>query len=177
MNLLLCAVFGGVDLSRAAASDETTVLHFSPSAGGAGIGSSDSDDGEPLSGCARYPHHAVHVRQWGDHSCAQFDQDFQWERDVEMHPTRKGKQWYYDAKAHIGMNSKEKVVHSVATSATREADVHMLSDPTARGGEEAVGRRGLSRAGKSNRPGCARGAGYDQLANKIQELCEPTSQA
>jgi transposase, IS5 family len=64
------------------------------------------------------------------------------ERDVEMHPTRKGKQWYYDAKAHIGMNSKEKVVHSVATSATREADVHMLSDPTARGGEEAVGETG-----------------------------------
>ena len=35
-------------------------------------------------------------------------------RDPEMHQTKKGNQWYFGAKAHIGVDSKETVVHSVA---------------------------------------------------------------
>jgi len=50
------------------------------------------------------------------------------ERDPEMHQTRKGKQWYFGLKAHIGVDSKEGVVHSVCTSAASVADVHMLPD-------------------------------------------------
>ena len=50
------------------------------------------------------------------------------ERDPEMHQTRKGQQWYFGAKAHIGVDSKETVVHSVITSAASVADAHMLPD-------------------------------------------------
>ena len=50
------------------------------------------------------------------------------ERDPEMHQTRKGKQYYFGAKAHIGVDSKEGIVHSVCTSAASVADVHMLPD-------------------------------------------------
>jgi IS5 family transposase len=49
-------------------------------------------------------------------------------RDPEMHQTKKGNQWYFGAKAHIGVDSKETVVHSVATSAASVADKHMLPD-------------------------------------------------
>jgi IS5 family transposase len=49
-------------------------------------------------------------------------------RDPEMHQTRKGQKWYFGAKAHIGVYSKETVVHSVATSAASVADKHMLPD-------------------------------------------------
>jgi len=49
-------------------------------------------------------------------------------RDPEMHQTQKGKQWYFGAKAHIGVDSKETVVHSVITSAASVADKHMLPD-------------------------------------------------
>jgi IS5 family transposase len=49
-------------------------------------------------------------------------------RDPEMHQTKKGNQWYIGAKAHIGVDSKETVVHSVATSAASVADKHMLPD-------------------------------------------------
>jgi IS5 family transposase len=49
-------------------------------------------------------------------------------RDPEMHQTRKGKQWFFGAKAHIGVDSKEGVVHSVCTSAASVSDVHMLPD-------------------------------------------------
>jgi IS5 family transposase len=48
------------------------------------------------------------------------------ERDPEMHQTKKGNQWYFGLKAHIGVDSKEGVVHSVCTSAANVADVHML---------------------------------------------------
>jgi IS5 family transposase len=50
------------------------------------------------------------------------------ERDPEMHQTRKGNQWHFGAKAHIGVDSKEAIVHSVCTSAASVSDVHMLPD-------------------------------------------------
>ncbi len=50
------------------------------------------------------------------------------ERDPEMHQTRKGNQWYFGLKAHIGVDSKEGHVHSVATSAASVADCHMLPE-------------------------------------------------
>ncbi len=50
------------------------------------------------------------------------------ERDPEMHQTRKENQWFFGAKAHIGVDSKEGVVHSVCTSAASVSDVHMLPD-------------------------------------------------
>jgi IS5 family transposase len=48
------------------------------------------------------------------------------ERDPEMHQTKKGNQWYFGMKAHIGVDSKEGVVHSVSSSAASVSDVHML---------------------------------------------------
>ncbi len=48
------------------------------------------------------------------------------ERDPEMHQTRKGQQWYFGLKAHIGVDSKEGTVHSVCTTAASVADAHML---------------------------------------------------
>jgi transposase, IS5 family len=56
------------------------------------------------------------------------------ERDPEMHQTRKGNQWYFGLKTHIGVDAKEGHVHSVATSAASVADSHML--PALLHGEE-----------------------------------------
>jgi IS5 family transposase len=50
------------------------------------------------------------------------------ERDPEMHQTRKGNQWYFGLKAHIGVDAKEGHVHTVATSAASVADTHMLPE-------------------------------------------------
>src|SRR3984893_10380184 len=41
------------------------------------------------------------------------------EPDPAMHQTKKGKQWYFGLKAHIGVDSKQGVVHSVCTSTWR----------------------------------------------------------
>jgi IS5 family transposase len=50
------------------------------------------------------------------------------ERDPEMHQTRKGNQWYFGMKAHVGVDSKSGIVHSVCTTAASVADKHMLAD-------------------------------------------------
>ena len=50
------------------------------------------------------------------------------ERDPEMHQTKKGNQWYFGLKAHVGVDAKSGTVHSVATSAANVSDVHMLPD-------------------------------------------------
>ncbi len=50
------------------------------------------------------------------------------ERDPEMHQTRKGNQWYFGMKAHIGVDSKEGTVHSLCSTAASVSDVHMLPE-------------------------------------------------
>jgi len=50
------------------------------------------------------------------------------ERDPEVHRTKKGNQWHFGAKAHIGVDSKEGVAHSVCTSAASVHNKHMLPD-------------------------------------------------
>jgi len=48
------------------------------------------------------------------------------ERDPEMHQTRKGKQWYFGMKAHVGVDSKSKLIHSVMATAAHVADSKIL---------------------------------------------------
>lgn len=43
------------------------------------------------------------------------------ERDPEMHQTKKGNEWHFGMKAHIGVDSRTKIIHSVVASA---ANVH-----------------------------------------------------
>ena len=49
-------------------------------------------------------------------------------RDPEMHQTRKGKQWYFGMKAHVGMDSRTKLIHSVAVTAANVHDSRVLED-------------------------------------------------
>jgi len=58
------------------------------------------------------------------------------ERDPEMHQTKKGNQWYFGMKVHIGVDSESGLIHSVETTA---ANVHDLT-PAAEllHGEETV---------------------------------------
>jgi len=50
------------------------------------------------------------------------------QRDPEMHQTKKGKQWFFGMKAHIGVDSKEGIVHSVCSTAASVSDIHMLPE-------------------------------------------------
>ena len=47
-------------------------------------------------------------------------------RDPEMHQTAKGKQWYFGMKAHVGVDSQTKLIHSVTATAAHVADSAVL---------------------------------------------------
>jgi len=49
-------------------------------------------------------------------------------RDPEMRSTRKGKQYYFGMKAHIGVDSKSKQIHSVIVTAANVHDSQVLED-------------------------------------------------
>ena len=50
------------------------------------------------------------------------------ERDPEMHQTKKGNQWHFGMKAHIGVDADSGLVHTVTTTAANEADVEQVQD-------------------------------------------------
>ncbi|MEJ7685543.1 MAG: IS5 family transposase [Variovorax sp.] len=47
------------------------------------------------------------------------------ERDPEMHQTRKGKQWYFGMKAHIGVDAASGLVHTVVGTAANISDINV----------------------------------------------------
>ena len=49
-------------------------------------------------------------------------------RNPEMHQTRKGQQWYFGMKAHVGSDSVSRTVHSLTTTAANEADINSAAE-------------------------------------------------
>lgn len=49
-------------------------------------------------------------------------------RDPEMHQTRKGQQWYFGMKAHIGVDVESGLTHTVTTTAANVADVTEVAE-------------------------------------------------
>ena len=49
-------------------------------------------------------------------------------RDPEMQQTRKGKQWYFGMKAHVGVDSKTKLIHTAVVTPAHVADATVLPD-------------------------------------------------
>ncbi len=49
-------------------------------------------------------------------------------RDPEMHQTRKGQQWYFGMKAHVGVDSKTRLIHAVVATAANVHDATVLPD-------------------------------------------------
>ena len=69
-------------------------------------------------------------------------------RDPEMHQTKKGNQWYFGMKAHIGVDAETGLAHSLATTAANESDV-ATAHAVLHGGEELVhGDAGYEGVGK-----------------------------
>jgi transposase, IS5 family len=50
------------------------------------------------------------------------------QRDPEMHQTRKGNQWYFGMKAHIGADRDSKLVHTVVVTAANVADITQTAE-------------------------------------------------
>lgn len=49
-------------------------------------------------------------------------------RDPEMHQTKKGNQWYFGMKAHLGVDSRTKLIHAAVATPANVADGTVLPD-------------------------------------------------
>jgi IS5 family transposase len=126
--------FTGVDLGRAAAPDETTICRFRHLLEKHELGGAMLDRvNEHLASKGIKIATGTIVDATIIHAPSSTKNEKK-ERDPAMRQTRKGNQWYFGLKAHIGMDSKTNVVHSVCTSAASVADCHML--PSLLHGEE-----------------------------------------
>ena len=77
-----------------------------------------------------------------DHRCAPSStKNAEGEHDPEMHQTKKGNQWHFGMKAHIGVDADSGLVHTVTTTAANESDVEQTADLLH--GKEAAGVGGL----------------------------------
>ncbi len=118
--------FAGVDLGLAAAPDETTILRFRH------LLEKHELCGEILDTVNLYLESKGIRISTGTIVDATIihapssTKNREGKRDPEMHQTKKGNQWFFGMKAHIGVDSKQTVVHSMATSAASVADKHML---------------------------------------------------
>jgi len=93
------------------------------------------------------------------------------EHDPEMHQTRKGNQWYFGLKAHVGVDAAEGHVHSVATSAASVADSHMLLPDLLHGEERRSGATRDIKATLKRSKKRLRRPRHDLQEDVVQELC------
>lgn len=115
--------FVGIDLGREAAPDETTVCKFRHLLEKHGlaeqlfaaVGAHLSEHGLRLSAGTMVDATII--------AAAPSTKNKARSRDAHMHQTKKGNQWYFGMKAHIGVDEGTGLVHSVVSTAANVADV------------------------------------------------------
>ena len=118
--------FVGIDLGREPAPDETTVCKFRHLLEEQGLGKKLFEQvNEYLKEQGMAVNRGTIVDATIIHAPSS-TKNRRKERDPEMHQTRKGNQWYFGMKAHIGVDSRSKLIHSVEATAANVHDSRML---------------------------------------------------
>ena len=115
--------FVGIDLGQEAAPDETTVCKFRHLLERNGMGKT------LLGAINRYLHeNGIKIAKGTIVdatiiSAASSTKNKSGQRDPEMHQTKKGNQWYFGMKAHVGVDAETGLVHTVVATAANVSDV------------------------------------------------------
>jgi IS5 family transposase len=118
--------FAGIDLGEEAAPDETTILDFRHLLEAKNMGAGllrlvnvyMAENGLKVSRGTIVDASIINAPS----STKNRDQA----RDPDMHQTKKGSQWYFGMKLHIGVDSKTKLVHSAVATAANVDDSQVL---------------------------------------------------
>ncbi len=109
------------------------------------------------------------------------------QRDPEMHQTKKGNQWYFGMKAHVGVDAASGLVHTVVATAANVADVtqaHRLlhgqeTDVFADAGYQGVDKRAENQGKQvawhvAMRPGKRRALDKSTFLGQVMDALERT---
>lgn len=120
--------FAGLDLGQSPAPDETTVCRFRHLL-------EDNELGEAI-----FQYVLEHLEAHGIKigkgtivdasiiSAPSSTKNKDRARDPDMHQTKKGNQWFFGMKAHIGVDSRTKLIHAVAATAANVHDATCVPD-------------------------------------------------
>lgn len=118
--------FAGVDLNECPAPDETTVLNFRHLLERHGLGTKLFEQvGRHLQSKGLTITKGTIVDATII-SAPSSTKNRSGTRDPEMHQTRKGKDWYFGMKGHVGVDRKTKLIHSVAATPANVSDGTVL---------------------------------------------------
>lgn len=120
--------FVGIDLGREPAPDETTICKFRHLLEANGLGEAIFQKvGEHLKGRGLRVSGGTIVDATLINAPSS-TKNREKKRDPEMRQTRKGNQWYFGMKAHIGVDARTKLIHSVATTPANVHDSQVLTE-------------------------------------------------
>jgi IS5 family transposase len=118
--------FAGIDLGREPAPDETTVCKFRHLLEAHDLGKRIFEAvGQHLQGMGLKVSSGTIVDATII-SAPSSTKNATGQRDPEMHQTKKGKDWFFGMKAHVGVDRKTKLIHSVAATPANVADGNLL---------------------------------------------------
>lgn len=118
--------FARIDVGEAPVPDETTICKFRHLLEAYNLGLAISEEvNRYLTNRKIKVNNGTIVDATIIHAPSSTKNDFG-ERDPEMHQTRKGNQWYFGMKAHIGVDSKARIVHSFVATAANVHDGRVL---------------------------------------------------
>jgi len=117
--------FAGIDLGRESAPDETTICKFRHLIEAHGLGAEIF--------AAVNAHLQAKAVKIGTGTildatiiaAPSSTKNANGERDPEMHPVKKGNQWHFGMKAHVGVDSAENIIHTVVATAANVHDSQM----------------------------------------------------
>ena len=120
--------FVGIDLGREPAPDETTICKFRHLLEAKGLGEAIFQKvGEYLKGRGLRVSGGTIVDATLINAPSS-TKNREKKRDPEMRQTRKGNQWYFGMKAHIGVDATTKLIHSVATTPANVHDSQVIAE-------------------------------------------------
>jgi IS5 family transposase len=106
------------------------------------------------------------------------------ERDPEMHQTKKGNQWYFGMKAHIGVDAESGLVHTVVGTAANVNDVtqaqallhgeetEAFGDAGYQGADKRPEAKGKARWNVAMRPGKRRALDLEKPLDHLRDRIE-----
>jgi IS5 family transposase len=120
--------FAGIDLGREPVPDETTVCRFRHLLEQHDLGRRLFDEVQRPLAEKGLTVAAGTIVDATIISAPSSTKNAQKARDPEMHQTKKGNQWYFGMKAHLGVDSRLKLIHSVVATPANVADSTVLPE-------------------------------------------------